>query len=38
MVRDEGDHRNTHFRAFQAPMGLALGGAFCTVKSRPFPS
>lgn len=23
MVRDEGDHLNTHFRAFQAPMGLA---------------
>jgi uncharacterized protein (TIGR03032 family) len=29
MVRDEGDHLNTHFRGFQAPMGLALadGGA-----------
>jgi uncharacterized protein (TIGR03032 family) len=26
MVRDEGDHLNTHFRAFQAPMGLALHG------------
>jgi uncharacterized protein (TIGR03032 family) len=26
MVRDEGDHLNTHFRALQAPMGLALGG------------
>jgi uncharacterized protein (TIGR03032 family) len=26
MVRDEGDHLNTHFRTFQAPMGLALGG------------
>ena len=26
MVRDEGDHLNTHFRAFQAPMGLALAG------------
>ena len=24
MVRDEGDHLNTHFRSFQAPMGLAL--------------
>src|SRR6516225_1438882 len=24
MVRDEGDHLNTHFRAFQAPMGMAL--------------
>ncbi len=29
MVRDEGDHLNTHFRTFKAPMGLALadGGA-----------
>jgi uncharacterized protein (TIGR03032 family) len=29
MVRDEGDHLNTHFRAFKSPMGLALadGGA-----------
>jgi uncharacterized protein (TIGR03032 family) len=29
MVRDEGDHLNTHFRAFPSPMGLALadGGA-----------
>jgi uncharacterized protein (TIGR03032 family) len=26
MVRDEGDHLNTHFRAFQAPMGMALEG------------
>src|SRR4051794_36861240 len=26
MVRDEGDHLNTHFRAFPAPMGLALDG------------
>ena len=24
MVRDEGDHLNTHFRAFPAPMGMAL--------------
>src|SRR6202035_2966987 len=24
MVRDEGDHLNTHFRTFKAPMGLAL--------------
>jgi uncharacterized protein (TIGR03032 family) len=24
MVRDEGDHLNTHYRGFQAPMGLAL--------------
>jgi hypothetical protein len=38
MVRDEGDHINTHFRNFRAPMGLALGGAFFTVKSNPFPS
>jgi len=29
LVRDEGDHLNTHYRAFKAPMGLALadGGA-----------
>jgi uncharacterized protein (TIGR03032 family) len=29
MVRDEGDHLNTHYRAFHSPMGLALadGGA-----------
>jgi uncharacterized protein (TIGR03032 family) len=26
MVRDDGDHLNAHFRAFQAPMGLALDG------------
>ncbi len=26
MVRDEGDHLNTHFRGFQAPMGMALNG------------
>lgn len=26
IVRDEGDHLNTHFRNFQAPMGLALSG------------
>ena len=24
MVRDEGDHLNTHFRTFKSPMGLAL--------------
>src|SRR3954469_22851856 len=24
MVRDEGDHLNTHYRSFQSPMGLAL--------------
>src|SRR3954452_6905640 len=27
MVRDEGQNLNTHFRAFQAPMGLALDGS-----------
>src|SRR5438309_9906774 len=27
MVRDEGDHLNTHFRSFPAPMGLALDGS-----------
>jgi uncharacterized protein (TIGR03032 family) len=27
MVRDEGDRLNTHFRSFQGPMGLALGGS-----------
>ncbi len=26
MVRGEGDHLNTHFRGFPAPMGLALHG------------
>src|SRR3954452_5331366 len=26
MVRDEGDHLNTHFRSFPAPMGMALAG------------
>ena len=26
MVRDEGDHLNTHFRTFPAPMGLAFEG------------
>jgi uncharacterized protein (TIGR03032 family) len=26
MVRDQGDHLNTHFRSFHAPMGLALSG------------
>ena len=26
VVRDEGDHLNAHFRAFPAPMGLALDG------------
>jgi uncharacterized protein (TIGR03032 family) len=26
LVRDDGDQLNTHFRAFQAPMGMALDG------------
>jgi uncharacterized protein (TIGR03032 family) len=26
LVREEGDHLNTHFRGFPAPMGLALHG------------
>ena len=26
LVRDEGDHLNTHFRGFQAPMGMAIDG------------
>ena len=26
IVRDEGEHLNTHFRVFPAPMGMALGG------------
>src|SRR3954466_1629718 len=26
IVRDEGDHLNTHFRAFPSPMGMALDG------------
>jgi uncharacterized protein (TIGR03032 family) len=26
LVREEGDHLNTHFRTFQAPMGMALAG------------
>src|ERR1700722_4557745 len=26
IVRAEGDHLNTHFRAFPSPMGLALAG------------
>jgi uncharacterized protein (TIGR03032 family) len=27
IVRDEGDHLNTHFRVLQAPMGMALDGS-----------
>jgi uncharacterized protein (TIGR03032 family) len=34
MVRDEGEHLNTHFRAFQAPMGLALDGGRLAVGTK----
>jgi len=34
MVRDEGDHLNTHFRGFQAPMGMALSGDRLAVGTR----
>jgi len=34
MVRDEGDHLNTHFRAFPAPMGMALAGDRLAVGTR----
>src|SRR5436305_5869508 len=27
LVRDEGDHLNTHFRGFPAPMGMALSSS-----------
>jgi hypothetical protein len=33
MVRDEGDHLNSHFRTVQAPMGLALEGSRLAVGS-----
>ena len=35
LVRDEGDHLNTHYRAFPSPMGLALadGGARLAPKA-----
>ena len=37
MVRDEGDHLNTHYRTFKAPMGLALadGGAKLALEADP---
>ena len=35
LVRDEGDRLNTHFRGFQAPMGLALEGAEVRVEVVP---
>ena len=34
LVREEGDHLNTHFRAFQAPMGMALAGDRMAVGTR----
>jgi hypothetical protein len=34
-VRDEGDHLNTHFRGFQAPMGMALSGDRLAVATGP---
>src|SRR5271167_2493886 len=34
MVRDEGDHLNTHFRAFQAPMGMALSGDWLAIGTK----
>jgi hypothetical protein len=33
IVRDEGDHLNTHFRTFPAPMGLASAWARATTRS-----
>src|SRR2546422_7429056 len=35
MVRDEGDHLNTHYRAFQSPMGLAWPTAARSSPSAP---
>ena len=34
MVRDEGDHLNTHFRAFESPMGMALAGDRLAIGTR----
>jgi uncharacterized protein (TIGR03032 family) len=34
IVRDEGDHLNTHFRGFPAPMGLALDGDRLAIGTR----
>jgi uncharacterized protein (TIGR03032 family) len=33
-VRDEGDHLNTHFRALDAPMGMALAGGRLAVGTK----
>lgn len=34
LVRDEGDHLNTHFRSFQAPMGMAVDGERLTIGTK----
>jgi hypothetical protein len=34
LVRDEGDHLNVHFRAFPAPMGMALDGDRLAIGTR----
>src|SRR4051794_26568137 len=34
LVRDEGDHLNTHFRGFQAPTGMALAGDRLAVSTK----
>lgn len=34
IVRDDGDHLNTHFRDFQVPMGLALAGDRLAIGAR----
>jgi uncharacterized protein (TIGR03032 family) len=34
MVRDEGDHLNTHYRSFNAPMGMALDGERLALGTR----
>jgi uncharacterized protein (TIGR03032 family) len=34
IVRGDGDHINTHFRAFQTPMGLALAGDRLAIGTR----
>src|SRR3954451_17849968 len=34
VVRDEGDHLNTHFRTFPAPMGMALDGDWLALGAR----
>ncbi len=34
IVREDGDHLNTHFRAFPSPMGLALAGDRLAIGTR----